>query len=159
MLNKGEKKMLSEIKSEIKTIMNSVDDVYNVYTERNYIKEPNSFLNLFQAENILGDKFITAWFIRRISTMEKDFSTRENLREHTLILSGYLGIDENNNSSRNFETIIENICLAFREKDNLNNKCIKSTPVQVEKIEEKYLGSIFCHYAELKIICSELITN
>jgi hypothetical protein len=151
--------MLSEIKSEIKTIMNSVDDVYNIYSERSYIKEANSFLNLFQAENILGDKFITAWFIKRISTSEKDFSTKENMREHSILISGYLSIDENNNSSKTFETTIENICLAFRENNNLNGKCLKTLPIQVEKIEEKYLGSIYCHYAELKITCTELVSN
>ena len=43
--------MLSEIKNEIKNILDSVNEVYNVYTEKKYAREPASFFELFKAEN------------------------------------------------------------------------------------------------------------
>jgi hypothetical protein len=149
--------MLSEIKNEIKAIMISIDDIYNVYTDKKYTMETSSFLDLFKAENVLGEKMITAWFITRNSTGEELFSNRENIRKHTILISGYLGISDGGNTSRKFEEMIEDICSSFRGNINLNGKCLQIEPVQVERIQEKYLGSILCHYAELKINCREKV--
>ena len=149
--------MLTEIKSEIKNIMNSIDDVYNVYTEKKYIKDAENFLDLYKAENILGEKIFTAWFITRRTTAEKYFSSKENIRDHSISISGYLGISEGINSYKKFENMLEDICAAFRNSVNLNNRCLENSPVQIDKIEEKYLGSILCHYTELELICTEKI--
>jgi hypothetical protein len=149
--------MLSDIKNEIRNIMNTVDDVYNIYVDKKYARETGHFLELFKSENISGEKMITAWFITRSSSNEEVFSNRENIRNHLLTISGYLGINENNNTSRRFEEIIEDICDAFRGNITLNNKCLEISPVQVEKVQDKYLGSILCHYAELKINCREKV--
>jgi DNA-directed RNA polymerase subunit F len=156
---KIEVNMLSEIKNEMKNILDSVNEVYNVYTEKKYAREPAGFFELFKAENLLGESIITAWFISRTASSEESFSTRENLRNHTIMIFGYLGISENINSGNKFESIIEDICSAFRQNQNLNNKCLSIVPVQVESIQEKYLGSILCHYAELKLNCMEKIDH
>jgi hypothetical protein len=150
-------KMLTDIKNEIKTIMNSVDDVFNIYTDKKYVKEAGSFIEHYKAENILGEKFYTAWFISRNSSLEEKLSNKENMRNHSISIMGYLGINEANNSYRKFEGIIEDICSVFRGNLNLNNKCLEISPVQVETIQEKSFGLVVCHYTELKINCWEKI--
>jgi hypothetical protein len=149
--------MLSEIKNEIKNVLCSVDDVFNVYTDKKHPLDGASFLELFKAENILGEKMITAWFIYRTNTKEEFFSNKENLRNHKITITGYLGINETGNSGSKFEEIIEDICSAFRGNVNLDGKCLEVLPVQVEQIQEKYLGSILCHYAELNLNCREKV--
>lgn len=148
--------MLSDIKTEIKNYLSAVPDVYNVFTKAKYSLDTNAVISTFSATTILGKAVFTAWFISRKSSFEVYFSTSQNLRTHTIIISGYFAINESINTPDLFENIIEDICSHFRAITP-SADCFNLTPITVLNITEKNLANVLCHYVELELKYTERV--
>ena len=138
---------LSDIRSEIKTILEAVDDIGIVHDYDRWAKNWDDFLSLFKT----ADNKIHGWCFFRKATPAKRDTMPTIQRTHHFRIKGIYGLSDADASETTFQDIVEAIQDAFDSKYMLNNAAgvINSGPVQVHLIENRLFGKVLCHYAEL----------
>lgn len=163
---------ISDIRDEIKTILESVTGVENISLTigivHKYFRWSNNwddFIDLFKNSS----NKINGCMFTRISTPERRLTIpSSNLRVPIWKIIFIMGLNDADETELDFQDLIEGICTAFRTKHNLNNDCDTIEPefgpmaglygIQVDIAELRVFGGILCHYAELRL-CTQFREN
>jgi len=146
--------MLDDIIQSVNTILGGVENVGKVYSYRRWAADEASFKALFVA-----DGKILAWTITRESTASrKEDDHREET--HTLVMRGWMGVKDANDTERVFQNLVESICDTFAPLDQLSQLDTTwfADAVQVRKVDYVRYGEYLCHYAELEMKATEVVS-
>ncbi len=154
------------IRAKLVEIVRSVTGAENVYDYPITFTTWDDFISHFKDSTgkILGFE------IARRAAKENYDDPDEATCTHGYIIKGYMGINNAGASDKAFQSLLEAIRDRFRfdhglsgvDLDAQGNKVMEATnvtPVQVERSDERLFGSVLCHYAEMAISVSELITR
>lgn len=145
---------LTEIRAEIKNILESVDGIGKVHDYERHTVDWKKFISLFADTN----NRINGWTITRLQVREKrQASLGLNIRTHIFRIRGYLGLKDSTETEKTFQGLIESICNSFRGRETLNGSSLKSGPPQVGKIFHRPFAGILVHTCEITIEVQEYI--
>lgn len=138
---------LTEIRNEIKNILESVANVGKVFTYLRWDEDWKAFFSLFPNNR--------GWMITRTGVVEnRELTLDLNTCIHTFQLIGFMTLKDDRASELEFQNIIESIRNAFRSNPTLNNTALDSEPIEA-LIENRIFGSIVVHYAQLTLRVKE----
>jgi hypothetical protein len=102
-------------------------------------------------ELFVKDKAILGWMFSRESTSAQDTGVHFCEEEHTLLLRGYMGVQDADDSEETFQQLIETVRYAFMADRTLGAKVQWSRPMQVRTVMMAMFGTpqYLCHYTEL----------
>jgi len=159
---------LSDIREQIRTIIAGVSGIGVVHNYNRLPKDWSKFLDLFKDEN---DKINGVMFSRVGSTQRMYADTGLTTRTHHFKFLVFYDIEDDKATSLTFQdTIIEGIVTAFDVSDSskftLNSSAFAIAPtgggemagIQVDLIDDRTIGRISCHYAELSLYVQSLET-
>ena|SRR6266705_2555268 len=138
--------MLDDVINEMKSIMDSVDEVGIVHPYRRAVSSEADVIRLFKDENT-GQ--IRAWDITRETTAENDRTVGATEDLHLIVVRGYMSVKDADATETDFQNLIEAIRAKFRVNRNLNGKVIETMPMQVRIVSAATLAGVLCHYCEL----------
>lgn len=126
----------------------AVPDIKNVYSYRREARDIQKFMQLFKDP---AAKNIHAWMVTREATATVDEESQAYSRTHTIVMLGYLSVNDAENSEGTFQDLIEDACAAFdplkaRQYDGEFNW---STGVSVDGPTTLMYGAVLCHAAKL----------
>lgn len=144
--------ILAKIKSEIEEIT----DIGVVHDYQRYSKDWTTFLSLYRPN---GETYIRGWDITRNATAEiyDDVNTTSR-RTYSFLIRGWAQLDDSNTSEKTFQGLLEDICDKFRGQLKLDNTANLAGAVQIILVEQRQLGSVLCHYAEMTLEIMETKT-
>lgn len=146
---------LSEIRAEYKTILSTVPDIGVVHDYERWSADWAKFLEQFK-DPATGK--IRGWTITRERSPEVFGAGSSYERGHVMVLRGYMGLHDVEASEKVFQDLIETVCDTFRPKTTLNGKVQQvEAPLQVDVVEARMLGSVLCHYCELRQTVTEAV--
>ena len=148
---------LSTIRTQLQTLIGSVAgiEVANVHKFVRALHHFETFKSRFKSS---GNK-INAWIITRISTEERQHSlSNQNLRIHTMIISGYYGLKDADATEETFQDLVELVCAKLRENHTLNSNVLTCDPPQVEEVAHEFLGKYLLHSCSISLNVHEYIT-
>lgn len=105
---------------------------------------------------------ICGFEVMRESAQDKYDDTQEAARTHNMLVRGYMGLSNSTASHNAFQALLDAVCDKFRFDHYLSGvagQITNITPMQIRRSDERIFGSVLCHYAELTIAVSELITT
>jgi len=141
------------ILAEVKSLLAAATDVgTKVYDYKRWAADWSTFLNLFKSNGL-----IKGWEITRRARGEEAGTSRTNKATHVFVIYGYYSVDDSARTEAPFQLILENICDKFRNVATLNNEALESLPIQVIIQEQRTLGSVLVHYAEMNLSVTEEI--
>jgi len=147
--------------ADIKTKIEGVTDVGNVYDYYRWNNDLGAFISLFSYTPVGGSKQIRGWEITRVSAIEhKDGAF---FRHHEFSIEGYMSLSDANASDKTFQVLIDNICDVFRSPADgatwyyMDGDNPKSSPAQVLLIDIRAFGNVLCHHAKIKLSVTERI--
>lgn len=138
---------LSTVRTEIKTILEALDGIENVYDYKRYCKDWKTYKNLFKK----GYQ-INTWEITRPSfeyiVHGSDSCQRKT---HNFLIRGFRALDDSLASEKTFQDLVEIVANSFRDKPKLNNTAeVVNVPI-VGRTFEDFLGSVLCHVCEIEV--------
>ncbi|MFQ5647395.1 MAG: hypothetical protein ACE5GM_10725, partial [bacterium] len=81
-----------------------------------------------------------------------------NLRSHEMEIKGYFGLKDQTESEKNFQNLVELVCDALRADNDLSGSCLKSSPPQVIRVDQRTLGNILVHSCLIRLTVDEYIS-
>lgn len=148
---------LTDKLEEIKTALESVSGLDNIYKRDSWTVDPKEFRKLF-TEAIKGRKRrVNTWMIGRESFREaKDLQIRY-IKAHTFVIRGFLSFNEEDDSWTEFQGLVDAICDRFRGDQTIWNSCSEEVEeaVQARLIGYEFFGEVFSHYCELVLEIEE----
>lgn len=106
---------LPVLKTLLQSLLLTLDDIGNVWTYEPHILEPSQLETFF-----FSDGAVRAWTIMRDAVQEQDETNCEVLREHRVIVRGYLTFNPGIMSDTIFEELIEDVLRVIRDNPSLN---------------------------------------
>src|SRR3990167_4248814 len=94
---------LALIRTEYKTILEGIASIGKVHDYERWSVEWKKFLDGFKS----ADNKIKGWTITREKTDEVFIPGPGAERRHTMVVRGYLGLDDTNASEKTFQDLIE----------------------------------------------------
>lgn len=144
------------IREQVAAILGAVDGIGVVHQYLRWAVAREKFNELFKDESTGG---INAWNITRRETPEKWLTNIEHIRVYEFIIRGVYGLNDSDASELTFQSLIEDICAAFRNNSTLNDTCETIAPefgsmagrsgVQVLLVDHRKFGSVLCHHCKL----------
>ena len=104
------------LKNALAGLLMSIEDIGRVWTYEPQILHPTELNDFF----FFGDD-VRAWTIMRDAVQERDETNCEVLREHRVLIRGYLTFNPGQMSDTTFESLIENVLRVIRDNPSLNN--------------------------------------
>lgn len=147
---------LDDIIQAVETILSGVEDVGNVYSYRRWAADEASFKNLFVTQGT-----ILAWTITRESTETDDFEEGSH-DHHAIVIRGWMGVKDAANTERTFQNLVESIRETFQTNRTLylaNENAEFSERIKVRKVDYVKYGEYLCHYAELELKVTDIVTG
>jgi hypothetical protein len=148
---------LATQRTAIKTILEGVSGIGLVHEYERWANDWKKFLELYKTAN----KKINGWTITRKRTAERWSTGAEYERVNEFLIRGIFGLKDEDETELTFQSLIEDICDAFRSNHTLNGTCETTDPdfgslanqsgIQVELVEPRMIGSVLCHYCELAL--------
>jgi hypothetical protein len=142
------------IRDQIKTSLDSVADIGNVYDYQRLRTEMKGYLDLFQTE-ISSQKQIRGWIV----TVE-DWGTRSGsigngciYRAYHFVVRGYQSIIDSIATEKTFLSLIELVDKQLVTDLRLlsSDYVLREYPV-LRVFEPRLFGGVLCHYAEIDMI-------
>lgn len=124
-----------------------------VHKYERWTAEWGVFLNLFK-DPATGRIF--GWEIRRASFHAVKLDSLQEEITHGYVIKGYLGVQDSEQTERLFNQKIDELSALFRGNHTLDGLCLDAGPISAETIEERTFGTVFCHYAELRLPVVEI---
>jgi hypothetical protein len=117
-----------------------------------------AFKNLFlEGDRILG------WTITRETTTSVDHVGGTSRDTHTLIIRGYMGLQDAANTEKIFQNLLEAIRATFQPNRRLTVGGVgyahTSERIQVRTVDHRMFGGYLVHFAELLLRAEELVTS
>jgi len=136
---------LSDIRTQIKSVLESVDGIGTVHEYERWSNTWENFLEHFKDSN---DR-INGWTITRRATPAERRTMPIVTRRHEFVIRGIYGLNDADESELTFQDLVEAIQDAFEDQYNLGGYVENSGPLQVNVVEPRMFGKVLCHYAEL----------
>ena len=147
---------LTIIRAEIKTILDSVTALGNVYDYHRWTVRPEQFITLY----VTASKINGCSFARRSTAENRETLGPRYLRIYDFGFMVFYGLDDSEATGKFFQdSIIEDICTKFRAKHDLSGKCQKHDLIQVESVTEMMFSDYLVHYAELGLTVYEELNS
>lgn len=151
-----------DIIADIKAKLSAIADIGKVHDYERWSADPAAFIEIFSF-TVNNVKHIRGWEILRTG-----FTEHKNgafFRHHRFQLKGYMGVKDASATEKDFQTLIENICEAFRVADGPEGSTWdyrdgdepNNAPVQAGNIEARQFGNILCHTVTLNLSVTERI--
>lgn len=112
------------IREEIANRLQSVSGIYNVYQRHRWNRQHSktkSYQDIFKD----SDNKLHAWIISKEG--HEDIQNEDDekvVRTHKIMIYGFYGFNEENESEHEFNTLVENVAFDLRNGDRtLNNTC------------------------------------
>ena len=145
---------LTEIRTEIKNILQSVEGIGKVHDYQRHTVDWKTFLSLFTDAN----NRVNGWTITRSQVRETQHASRGvNIRHHQFRIKGYFGLKDSTESEKTFQGLIDAACAAFRSKETLNGSSLKSGPPLVGMISRRHFSGILVHTCEITLEVQEYV--
>jgi len=145
---------LAEIRTQIKTLLETVPGIGKVHDYERLTRDWNTFLSFFRDSN----GRINGWTIGRLFAREKfRGASPVNIRTHQIVIRGYYGLKDSLETDKTFQSLIESICAVLRSNSDLNGSCFRSDPPQVTKIYPRTFGGVLVHYTEIVLSVEEYV--
>jgi len=159
---------LSTIITAVKTVMDSVDDIENVYKYERWAASWSKVLELFKTAD---DAHYQGWMISRKQTATRQVTLGEVEAAHVLSIKGIYGLDDSGASETVFQGWLEDLQVEFLDGAHvdLSGACLTINPdwgpmagavgLQIMNVEPRMFGSVLCHYADCRLGVVELINE
>ena len=149
------------IVADIKSKMETIPGIGLVHDYERQAADLARFILLFKdsAGKILG------WEITRRAASEH--SAGASFRHHQMVLKGYMGLQDEQASSKAFQVLADLVCEKFRSAVSpvgaiwqyRNGDEPANAPAQIEIINDRMFGSYLCHCAEIALSVTERIAG
>lgn len=124
--------MQQVIRDWIVTQLKSVSNIGVVHGYQRYADREKQLAELYTHNERLH-----GWFVRRLSVVEKRLNAGFNIEASTWLLSGFLAINDAQNSEIEFDTLIDAVRAVFRVNANNPWKTIDGKDVSLLFIEQE----------------------
>ena len=149
---------LSTIRTEIKTILETISNVDNVHDYKRYTHSWADYKELF----VENSKVNTWEIVRESFESFVEASNNVNRTRHNFVIRGFYAVQDETASEKIFQDIVEEIRVIFRDKPRLNDKAelVFFSPDNpfTGAFSYDYLGAVLCHIAELRLTIQEYET-
>jgi len=145
---------LSDIRTRIKGLLLGVDGIEIVHEYRRYASNWGKLLELFKTDGGI----IHGWMISRSGVGSERHNSKMCDRNHTVTLTGIYGLDDAGGSELVFQRIIEDLLDAVETDKTLGKTVQECSPAKTAIIETRMFGNVLCHYAELVVSVTEIVT-
>ncbi len=146
----------STILAEIKTVMESVNDIGRVQDYLRYWKDDAHFKQLFQA-TVKGKKQIRGWTITRdgVPVNSRYASSGQHRLTYNFVIRGYLGVSDGTESEKTMQALVDEIIEKLDNAITLGGNVLDSGPAVCPTITHSEFGNVLCHYAEIQFPATE----
>jgi hypothetical protein len=143
------------IRQQIFTTLQTVPNIGKVYDYERWSVDWNKFISLFK-DNASGR--ILGWEIGRSAGQGQFLNQIEEERTHHYSIRGYMGVQDADATEKLFNALIESISTTFRGSLDLNGACMQASALSAAVIDTRSFGSVLCHYCELQLTATEILT-
>lgn len=143
----------------IKTLLETVSDVGNVYLGDRHLRDEARAKSLFSwvAAAVGRRPRVKGWFIARTSAEESWWSTLRTKATERYVLRAYGGLTKTTGSEAEHQALLDRTLEAFRNVDEIGTAHVIEAPSFVD-VGWAEVGDLKCHYAEIEIEVEELYT-
>ena len=142
-------------REQVKIILEGVDDIGQVH---DYRRHTDKWAEIRNGKTWTKKMQFHVWEITRDS-MEEDISTIGNSGGfeplytdiHNILVIGHLALNDDDESEKQFQDLIDNIVAAFRKPETtlLNDVALLPSEMQVEIIAHEMFGGVLCHHCQM----------
>lgn len=139
----------------VKSTLQGVANIGNVHDYVRWHKDWPNMLTMFKVTSPTSQ--IRTWDISRKSTSETEKACRTNLRVHDFRIRGFMSLDDSAATEKTFQTLLEAVAAAFRNKPTFSGTVLIVDPLQIENVDHVMVGDVLCHMAECSLRVTEEI--
>jgi hypothetical protein len=147
---------LADMIDAVGTILGGITGIGNVHKYERWAADDAGFKALFKSDNR-----ILAWTITREATDCVDWPGSTEDR-HSLVIHGYMSLDDSANTEKTFQDLIEVIRNTFQPNRFLTVTGVPhahdSDRIRVRLVDHRMFGGLLVHYAELVLRTGEFVT-
>jgi hypothetical protein len=146
----------STILAQVKSTLEGVSGVANVYDYQRYSSDLSTLKSLFVSNSIFH-----GWMITRVSAPATANITNQVFRQHQFELLGFYQVDDSLESEKTFQALCDTIMNTF---DLTANLTLGGTADQIqaaqllEFVQVEFVG-VLCHHARILIQADEEVTQ
>ncbi len=144
---------LSNIITQLKTIVESIDGIGKVHDYDRWTVDWNTLRQLFADDN----NRLNGWVITCPQSDENIHANVVNIRKHRIKIEGIYGQKDSAESEKVFRDLLEKICDKLRENNSLNGSCLRADPPRVAKVMRRRFAGILAHVGEIHLSVDEYI--
>ena len=139
---------LSTIRSKIKTKLEALTDVKNVYDYKRYCNDWATYQDLF----VKGEK-VNTWEIERISFEAIGHGAPGDVEDkiHNFIIRGFYSVLDSLATEKTFQDIVESIVSNFIADPTLGGTANRVHYPLTGELKIGKLGGVLCHIVEIHI--------
>jgi len=145
---------LSNIRSQIKTKLEAISGVENVYDYKRFCHDWVTYKDLF-----VKDSKVNTWEIERktFTAVSHGGSGDVEDTQHNFIIRGFYSIYDSLETDKTFQDLIKTICASFLNDPTLSGKAkIVHLPITGTFSTGK-LGEVLCHIVEINVTIEDRI--
>lgn len=147
----GTAQWLPEMIAQVKAILEGVAGVGKVHDYERWTDDSEKFGELF----FDGNGLVNAWTISWANAPASDVRVHSTIRNHQIVLRGYVAVDDEKKTELAFRDIVVAICAAFQTNRKLNNTAHFSGPLSAGPIQFRRLSGVLVHYVECSLPVQE----
>lgn len=149
---------LSAIRTELKTVMEGVSDIGNVYDYVRQAAHESKIKSLFKTST---DKLLT-WFITRVAVHDEWLSHCENgIKTHNFQVLGFYGLKDIDASENTFQDLIDSVMTTLRNASKqpapLSGTALRMTTPRAEPIDHRQYSKVLTHACRITFAVEEYI--
>jgi len=144
---------LANVRSEIKNLLESVPGIGKVHDYQRWTDDWESLLELFKDSS----NKINGWTISFPRSTERKDTPGINIGTHDAEIIGYYGLEEDGESEKVFQGLIEEVCSVLRNNNSLKGSCWRCEPPQVVKVYKRSFGGVLAYACMILLQAKERI--
>jgi hypothetical protein len=138
---------LATVRTQVKTILEGVSGIGNVYEYERYANEWLVYKNLFKS----GDFINFTEILRPAFVREVGGSDSVERVTHNFTLKGAFTLNDARATEKTCQDLVEAICQAFRDKPKLQDEAeVVRYPI-TGRIYKGMFGNVLCHIYEIEV--------
>ncbi len=144
---------LATVRAQIKTILETISTVKNIYDYQRYVKDWATYKTRFTT-----DRKVNTWEITR-SAFERNVMGSDATERviHEFLIRGFYAVDDSEGSDKVFQDIVESVGQVFRDKPDLNDIAEVIIYPITATIRIDMFGGVLCHVVEITLNVQERI--
>lgn len=139
---------LSTIRAKIKTKLEALSGIENVYDYKRFSRDWATYKELF-----IKDSKVNTWEIEHPHEERKVNAGDHGVEHvrHSFIIRGFYSLEDSLETDKTFQDLVETVCEDFRDDPTLGAVAeIVHMPITVDYTIGR-LGDVVCHIAEIHI--------